>query len=194
MRKSNDSQNELLSALLDDELTAEELASFSNAFANDKALRGQMARYQQISQALQQQTTPMVDASPITERVHNALLDEPVVLAPFQAKTRQRQMPSGVKRVALGAALAATVAVIAIGLMPQLSPLQQALQPQYAATPAPQATFANASTQQAWDTLQPAVRQQLGRYLAEHNEFAGQLSIAKRPNAQINIISIRYAD
>lgn len=202
----DDSRLERLSAFLDGELSEQEQNALAEQLAGDKALRSQLTRFQSVSARLQKPDAFQVDASTVAEAVSARLQNEPTVLAPRQ-RTGFR-----VPRLALGAALAASVAAVAISVAPQLleSGVEPLPQDTFAFTPrlsvptvdattvalgggqADAEPIGNQGTPQRWKLLQPDQRNRLNKYLLEHNEFAGRLSVT-HPNAHVGFISSENA-
>lgn len=203
----NDSECEKLSAFLDGELSEQAQAGLVGRLAEQAELRSQLARFQAISAQLQQNEPPLVDASSVSEAVRRRVKDEPAVLAP-----RRRRPRIKVRKVALGTALAATVAGLAVSVAPQL------LDPGAEALPAENFAFAprlsvpevdatkvslggsvsgtaensDPGQKQRWKRLQPDVLLKLDRYLLEHNEFAGRHNVT-HPSAHVGFVSGKNA-
>jgi hypothetical protein len=200
---------EELSALADGEVDARSLDRWVRTLARDQEARARFARYRMISAQLASEEGAVVDASSIADRVASALADEPTVLAP-----RRRRSPLQLPRLALGAALAAGVAVLAVSVAPRfvapvddvptLSPVNA---PSYAfaprlSAPAEGITMValGATAQrpvmahevdtggQRWKVLSPVMRDKLARYLVEHNEVAGQIA-TQQPSAHLSYIT-----
>lgn len=208
-KSEQDTQLEKLSAFLDGELSEQEQNRLVDRLVSDAGLRNQLGRYQSISAQLQQDEPARVDASAIVERVSQSILDEPTVLAP-----RRQRSYSGVKRLAFGAALAAAVAAVAVSVAPQLlDPGVEALPPEtFAFAPRLSVPSVDATTvalggnlvsqsaeevaaeqpPQRWKLLEADVQTKLDKYLLEHSEFAGRLSVA-HPNAHVGFISNKNA-
>jgi len=202
----DDSRLERLSAFLDGELSEQEQNALAEQLAGDAMLRSQLTRFQAVSGLLQQKDAGQVDASSVADAVSARLENEPTVLAPRQRSSFR------VPRLALGAALAASVAAVAITVAPQLleSGVDPLPQDTFAFTPRlsvptvdattvslgggqPEATgLSTQGTAQRWKLLQPDQRSRLNRYLLEHSEFAGRLSVT-RPNAHVGFISSENA-
>lgn len=198
----HDDQREQLSALLDGELPPDRHQPLIDSLARDAALRAQMARYSRISAVLHQDEPPIVDASGVADAIHDALQHEPTVLAPKRPQTLN--MP----RVALGAALAAGVAVLSIVMAPQmLEPASELSAPEtFAFSPrlsVPEVDITRvalgnpesdaavpdvAPAPQRWKVLQPALREKLDSYFLEHNEFAARLGVS-HPNVHVGFLS-----
>lgn len=204
MTHSNDEQqHERLSAFLDDELTVAEQRQLAADLASDTDLQAQLTRYQRIGDAMRgADELAQIDASLIARQVSVALEDEPTILTP-----KRWRLPA-VPRLALGGAMAAAVAMVAVGIAPQLlsvneEPVQQetfAFSPKLSAPMLEATTVAlrheaatpmsnPALNDQQWKTLNPAMQKKLDRYLLEHNEYAGYAR-ASGPASHIGFVSL----
>ncbi|WP_043107804.1 sigma-E factor negative regulatory protein [endosymbiont of unidentified scaly snail isolate Monju] len=206
---------ERLSAFLDGELSAREMERMAAELAGDRGARQRYERYAQVAAHIAGDGYSRVDASGIAERVSQALNDEPAILAPRQWRDALR-----VPRLALGAALAAGVAVLAVAVAPQMIGIQESapLLPEtqtFAFAPhlsVPADGFRTVSLQTLpvyrrplaaeraatqpvmaghWKTLKPAMREKLVRYLLQHNEVAGQIA-AQQPSAHLSFVSNQH--
>jgi negative regulator of sigma E activity len=207
---------ERLSAFLDGELARHEMKRVAAELASDRGARQRYERYAQIAAHISGDGYSRVDASGIAERVSQALSEEPTVLAPRQWRDALR-----VPRLALGAALAAGVAMVAVAVAPQMIGVQEttpltpetqtfAFAPRLSvpadgfrtvslqATPThhrPLAAESVAAAQPAvaghWKTLKPEMRDKLVRYLLQHNEVAGQIA-AQQPSAHLSFVSNQH--
>jgi anti-sigma factor RsiW len=196
-------QIEKLSAFLDGELSEQEQNTFTQELSADRELQAQLMRFQVVSAQLHREETSWVDSSPVADLVSARLENEPTVFAP-----RKHRPGFKVPRMAIGAALAATVAAVAVSVAPQLlesgsEPLPQetfAFSPRLS-VPAVDATrvalgnmrpeaqeAAPGGDAQRWKLLQPDQQHRLNEYLLEHNEFAGRLSVTN-PNVHVGFIS-----
>lgn len=198
----HDEEREQLSALLDGELQENRQHALIDRLSENPALRSQLARYGRISAVLHQDEPPRVDATGVVDAVHAALQHEPTVLTP------KRQHAPNVPRIALGAALAAGVALLSILVAPQLlepgkdlsTPETFAFSPHLSvpdvdiarvALGSNQALDANTGVEtapQRWKVLQPALRDKLDSYLLEHNEFAARLGVS-HPSVHVGFVS-----
>jgi sigma-E factor negative regulatory protein RseA len=180
----NERQAELASVLLDGELDQEEQARAVSALlgAGDEALE-RFGRYRLIGDVMRGESAVL--STSVVRNVREVLQDEPVVLAP-----RSRAVPRWM-RPAAGLAVAASVAVGAVMVAPQLlSPGQpggQAVQtaaelprPDVAptlvaagssATRDPQGRFGQ------WQALDRELEERLNRLVIEHHEFGGRTGV-----------------
>ncbi len=149
---------ERVSCCMDDELSADEHMAVSRVVLDDPELSAVWARYQRVRRLLQHDTTP--DVSDVAARVQQALAAEPTVFAPVaqrlqRAPRRRWQM-----------AFAASVALLAIGLVPQWmfveAPDQALLPPAY-----------------------------LNRYLSEHHAYLGASHVTQ-PNAGGALMAVHH--
>lgn len=157
---------EQVSCLVDGELSTEDHLTVGQAVLEDATMHASWARYQQIRQVLQHDTAP--DAAGVAARVQQALAAEPTVFAPAaagrsRAPRRRWQM-----------ALAASVALLAIGLAPHWMA---------ADSPPDQVPVAQVS---APESTPPAY---LSRYLAEHHAYLGASHVTQ-PNS--GVMAVRY--
>ena len=208
---------ERLSAFLDGELPAREMEHMTTELAGDRGARQRYQRYAQVVAHITGSGYSRVDASGIAERVSQALNNEPSILTPRQWYDALR-----VPRRALGATLAAGVAVLVVAVVPQMIGMQESapLLPEtqiFAFAPhlsVPADGFRTASLQILpghrrplpaeraadgpplvmghWKSLKPAMREKLVRYLLQHNEVAGQIA-ARQPSAHLSFVSDQHA-
>jgi hypothetical protein len=206
---NDDILTEGLSSLADDEVSEGSVSDWIRLLASDEAARERFARYRLIGAHLAGEDSVRVDASGVANRVRASLQEEPAILAP-----RRRPRLLHVPRLALGTALAAGVAVLAVAIAPRLIGVQQPAalpdSPSFAFAPrlsvptdgitmvalGPQRQLPARSGAiqpgQRWKVLAPAVQQKISRYLLEHNEVAGQIS-AQRPSAHLGYVSTHDA-
>lgn len=95
-----------LSALLDDELGYHESLSLMGRLESDRELSARLHRYAVVKECMKSRN-PLVPDGGFVDRVHAALAEEPVVLAP-----RTLRKPVGEKAATY--AIAASMAVIAL--------------------------------------------------------------------------------
>lgn len=174
--------NEQLSALCDDELGRDEYALALRRLGRDGEARARLARYHLIRDSLHGNLPPR-GAGTLAARVAAALEQEP----PLQAS---RRLGAGWLKPVAGAAVAATVALAALLLVPSGGPPQpggsalQAGSPQHARLAGAELPAASlqvrsdrnrgtqlvSSSAQGWDRLEPAARQRLRGLLVNHSE------------------------
>lgn len=173
--------NERLSALLDDELDAAALRDVMGRMREDEELRARWSRYQLMSDVLQgHRFVPQADR--LHERVARALENEPVVLAPKSGKGI-----SVLKKQLLGAAIAASVAAVAILVVQQppdstLPATETRMAQPFASAPPVQGTQGPSSVARLASTGQAAAVtrgtsgtmqwERLNSYLVNHNEYS----------------------
>lgn len=102
---------ELVSALMDGELDAEERARALDLLARDPALAESWRRWQLVRSTLKHEASDAIDLS---GRVAASLADEPAILAP--SALRRPAAPAWRRRALVGSALAACL-TLGIGLM-----------------------------------------------------------------------------
>ena len=158
----NETLNEQISALVDDELVAAEQALLIRRLAGDPELRQRLSRYQLISDALRDDLPRHVDPG-FQMRVHAALRQEPPVLA-------ARSGLAVLLKPAAGLAIAASVAVVAVLSLQSIHQENTGSASVVATAPA-QDRYIRAADQPI-PVQAPAAEQNLDIYLVNHNEFA----------------------
>jgi len=175
MNQGNEQIREALSALADGELDGAEVDHAVEATAGDDALRRAWARYHLGGDALRR-ALPDAGGTDVADRVRAALRAEP---APARAGAAARVRRAGTGplaralRPAVGLALAASVAVVAV------IALREAREPELA--PPPVASVAPVAEQGApggvqavaklrWNVDRPALEERLNGYLVNHSE------------------------
>ncbi len=164
---------EQLSCFMDGELSVDDQLILSRAVLSDAVLHESWARYQYVRQSFQHEEAP--DASGVAARVQQALVSEPIVFAPMVSK------PPRTTNHRWRKAVAASVALLVIGLVPQWMSMQ-AVQP--GLLPVAQV----ASSEQQKTQLPPAY---LNRYLSEHHAYLGASHVTQ-PNVRSSLMTVRY--
>lgn len=173
MSDIKDPKLEAFSELLDGESASSTHKSLLDALADDGVARASLARYRMIGDVLRGEDT-RCDALGIADRVRDRLQREPVVLAPRPAKATPR-IPRWWQPAA-GLAIAASVALLAVGLVPRLisdSPDAAPASVQVVGVPVASPVFVSA-TGTHWRHSEPAQESRLTTYLADHSEAASQ--------------------
>lgn len=172
----SDDKLEAYSALLDGESELSEHKPLLDTLAEDAAARARLARYRMIGDGLRGEPV-RADALGIADRVREQLQREPVVLAP-----QVRRSKPGITRIprwwqpAAGLAIAASVALLAVGLMPKLlsdAPEQAPTSVQVVGVPVASPVFVSANGSY-WSHNYPVKESRLTSYLADHSEVASQ--------------------
>mgnify|MGYP001819477231 FL=1 len=194
----NDKQSELTSALLDGELDPEaQEHAISSILSAGRQELDRFGRYRLIGDVMRGESN--IGASSVAERVHEALIDEPVVLAPPVRRPRQWLRPVA------GLAVAASVATAAVFVAPQLmtqtddrgGTVQVANVPQVTVAPVLVAAGGSANTQAAsrtepgemrWQALNKNLENRLNRLVIEHHEFGGRTGV-NGPVPHIGLVS-----
>lgn len=174
-------QNELLSALVDGELTGNELEQALQLLSTNEIARAQFQRHQLVSDVLHGHVLHNQSVN-LTDRIADALRDEPalIILAKHKAKTFVIPFPAQFWKQATGLALAASVGALAvIGVMNQS---QNQLMPASSniiasVEQAPAAPIMVAGKGNRWTVSEPEVEDRLNTYLVNHNEYAGASSV-----------------
>ena len=173
---------EKLSAYLDDELHETQTRLLDQQLLTDEHLRSKLHRYALISETIKGNCNHC-NAEGVAEAVHAALKQEPTIIAP--ASVRQKPA-SQWKTYVGGAAIAATVAALAVLNISSLSPEQGDLE-QFPVTvevsPTTALPFAAGLSQRAstkWTTAQsssPEIEDELNRFLIDHSEYTTQSGV-----------------
>jgi len=156
---------EKLSALIDGELEAAELAALLDQLRREPALRQEYGRYIQI-----QATIHGEDGPDVANRVWAQLDGEPAILAP----TRHKGVGAGftpARKFVAGLAVAATVAGIAVGSLSWFSPVKTPAPTLVASAPNPTDYVRTSGTR--WQVNDPKLADDLNVYLVEHGGYAG---------------------
>jgi sigma-E factor negative regulatory protein RseA len=161
----NEQTRTKISALVDDEVEADELARLGKEIAGSGELRELYGRFQLIGDALRgEKVDPRFMR--VADRVRARLADEPTVLAP----PKRRWSGPWLKPLA-GAAVAASVLAAAVLLLP---PVVGPQLPQQVATlkHAPGQGGYAGSGGTRWDLGKPGVQSKLNGYLVNHRNRA----------------------
>mgnify|MGYP001815065086 FL=1 len=170
--------HEQLSALVDDELDAAEQALLLRQIGADAVLRERLARYQLISDSLQNHLPPRLDVG-FYSSVHAALQDEPAV------HVEASRFAGMVKPVA-GLAVAASVAVVAVLSLQSV----RNEDPSSPVASAPVAQDYLRAEIKAPPAASPHAPQGLNAYLVNHNEYAvnrGMLPYVRLVGHEMNV-------
>jgi len=159
--------NEKISALLDGEVTATEMDSLLNELRQKPELRKQWGRYARIQSNLHGD-----DGTDIADRVWEALQDEPAILAPGKSRFTSNPL---VRKYAAGLAVAATVAMAAVGSLNWYGPQFSSQAPILAKAPQQSDYIRTSGTH--WQVDDPKLEDDLNMYLVEHGGYAGSSSM-----------------
>jgi sigma-E factor negative regulatory protein RseA len=172
--------HEQLSALVDDELDAAEQALLLRQIGADEMLRERLARYQLISDALQNHLPPRLDVG-FHNSVQAALQEEPAVHV-------ESSRFAGVAKPVAGLAIAASVAVVAVLSLQSVRHESPSSTPAMASAPVVQDYLrAEIKTPTA---ASPHAPQNLNAYLVNHNEYAvnrGMLPYVRLVGHEMNV-------
>jgi len=175
---------EALSALIDGELPVDEAGDLIARLGRDRVLRARWARFHTQRSALEGAVSPCLGAG-FSERVRTATEAEPTVLAPGALGRRPRAWA----RPLAGLAIAASVAVLAVGALLALQApapggadglmvSREARALGAGGLEAPAAAVERVAapaglTLADHDAASAAVRERMGIYLANHAQYAG---------------------
>ena len=158
-------ERERLSALLDGQLAEQDAAIEIRKLIKLKDSSEHWYRYHLIGDAIRQELGPVVDPL-LVERLGKRLEQEPVVFAP-SALPRKR---GNWHKPAAGVAIAASVAIMAVTLAPQLI---NPPAPEQVAAQIPNQDIYVAEDGTRWALLKkPKVESRLNNYLVNHQEYA----------------------
>ncbi|MES9900104.1 MAG: sigma-E factor negative regulatory protein [Sedimenticola sp.] len=167
-----DEIREQLSALLDDELAHHETQALLDRLQDDDDLHDSLDTYQLISDVMRGEGTRLSPAG-IAGAIREQIKSEPAIIAApahghvSKAEGRVHHWA----KPAVGAALAASVAVMAVYLLPQIQGVADGGGVQIVASSANAPYLERTATR--WKNLSgPKVESQLNRYLVDHNEFS----------------------
>jgi len=162
---------ERLSALIDSELSQSIMAETLSSLKQSPELRGTWDRYHLIGDALRGEGF-RESADGIARGVREQVLAEPPIVArpiPIsRTKLRDRLL-----RPMAGAAIAASVAALAVVTLPKLTGETPTADPvQIASNPPAPVSYANQSGTRWKNLTEPALQSKLNRYLENHSEYA----------------------
>lgn len=166
---------ELVSALVDGQLTGSELEQALELIANDNTAREAFMRYQQASDILHGYTRS-INLSPLdlTSRISAALNDEPAYSMAIENKSTAKliRFPQNFWKQATGLAMAASIGALAVvGVVQQQSATNNIPVASVIANEAP-ATMVS-QTSNRWTVAEPEIEDRLNTYLVDHNEYVG---------------------
>lgn len=168
---------EMLSALVDGQLSGQELDTALALIASDSAARSDFLRYQQSSDFIHGYTRGAVDKPiDLTQRISAALATEPAYKASPLRKANILRFPARLWKQAGGLAVAASIGALAVvGVNNQPGFQQQDAAIAAIESVAPQT--ARVTTQVAnqvnrWTVGEPEVEDRLNSYLVDHSEYS----------------------
>lgn len=165
---------ELVSALVDGQLTGSELEQALELISNDSSAREAFMRYQQASDILHGYTRSITQ-NPIelTSRISAALDVEPVYSMVTEAKSSAKllRLPKNFWKQATGLAMAASVGALAVvGVVQQQSGIDNI---PVAGVVANESPVTMLSQSNRWTVAEPEIEDRLNNYLVDHNEYVG---------------------
>lgn len=165
---------ELVSALVDGQLTGNELEQALALVNNDRHAREAFMRYQQASDILHGYTRSITQHPiDLTSRISAALDGEPVYTIKTEASSSKKllRFPKNFWKQATGLAMAASVGALAvIGVAQQQSGMDNL---PVASMVADEAPISITSRSNRWTVAEPEVEDRLNNYLVDHNEYVG---------------------
>jgi sigma-E factor negative regulatory protein RseA len=163
----NERTGETLSSLVDDELAAEALAGALDSLEGDPSLREVWGRFQLASDAIRGEPIS-AQCHQIASRVRQHLAAEPVSLIPRKSR---RGWPVRLEP-ALGYALAASAALVAVFALPPLFEDRSGPGARLADQALPLARDVLHDPGVRWSQGRPALESKLNGYLVNHQEYA----------------------
>jgi len=164
---------ELVSALVDGQLTGKELDQVLALINSDPKARETFIRYQQTSDVLHGYTRSLNQHSTtLISGVSAAVREEPAYSKTTSGKSKSKILafPQTVWKQATGLAIAASVGALAVvGVVQQQSDVSSI--PVASAVSSEAATLVSQSNR--WTVGEPEVEDRLNNYLVDHNEYAG---------------------
>ncbi|MFW5450795.1 MAG: sigma-E factor negative regulatory protein [Methylophagaceae bacterium] len=171
-------RNELLSALVDGELQADELEQALQILTTDQQAKQQLQRYQCSSDVLHGYGS-MGQTINLTERIASALANEPSLsnVSPSKQKAQVLTFPQQFWKQTASLAIAASVGALAVmGVMTQ--PQSQLVPaPQLAAVEQAAEIMMTAQSANRWTVSEAEVEERLNTYLLDHNEYTGASNV-----------------
>lgn len=167
--------NEILSALVDGELTGNELDQALHLLSTNEQARLQMQRYQFVSDVMNGYATNNLNID-LTKKVSMALTDEPVFSQTSTTKPKAMiiPLPKRFWQQAAGLAVAASVGALAVvGVMTQPQNPTVPMMPLASIDTPAQVVVVETHTGNRWTVGEPEVADRLNTYLVDHNEYAG---------------------
>ena len=168
-----DKLNEQVSALLDNELSDSEIASVLTELNHEHGLRQKWDRYHLIGDVMRGEPVQL-RATEISDRVRHLVDSEPAIISKPKRGGMSSRKSFWTKPLA-GAALAASVATVAVISAPGFLGLDEPARPQLTATNISTTTPVNRQNISGtrWKNLtEPSHETRLNGYLVDHSEHA----------------------
>ncbi len=117
-------KSEKLSAMVDGEVLADEVAATLSSLSNDEMLRDRWGRYHLMGDAIRGETATLGAVS-IADRVREQIADEPALFSPAASRANKPTWRAQWMQYIAGAAIAASVTMMAVMVVPNfISPEQ----------------------------------------------------------------------
>ena len=161
---------ERISALLDSELPTRDTEETLTRLGDDTGLRDCWDRYHLIGDLMRGEGVRPT-AEGVAEAVRARVADEPPMIAAPRVPNTIRTQPAWLRPLT-GAAIAASVAALAVYSVPRFSEegVQNSAPLQVASAPVPINDYAPSGNR--WRNLAPGVESKLNDYLVDHSEYA----------------------
>jgi sigma-E factor negative regulatory protein RseA len=162
-------EHERLSALVDNEITEDEISLEIKKLSSNQVNRDLWSRYHLIGDTMRGETGPLYDSG-LARAISRRIEEEPVVLAPAPLKRRRNLR----KRSYTGLAVAASLAAVAVVMAPQMINPEGSEAPTVSVAdqqrPETQTLYV-AEDGTRWELLKkPKVESRLNAYLVNHQE------------------------
>lgn len=168
---TNDTE-ERLSALIDSELSPAITADTLSRLKQAPDLRKTWDRYHLIGDAIRGEGIRL-SAEGIAESVRARVLEEPAILVSPVPFDTTKKLRNRVLRPLAGAAIAASVAALAVFMLPRLTGELPAAGPVQVVSKSPPPVSYDGQAGTRWKNLaEPALESKLNRYLENHSEYA----------------------
>jgi sigma-E factor negative regulatory protein RseA len=178
-------KSERLSAIVDGEVLADELSATLSSLSSDEASRQCWGRYHLIGDAIRGESVTLGAVS-IADRVREHIADEPAIFSPAASRENRPTWRSQWMQYAAGAAIAASVTMMAVMVVPNFVTPEQGGVSQVAKSTAPssqailkqptQPYYAEQSRANRpaieWDLGKPGVGTQMNPFFVNHKEYA----------------------
>jgi len=165
---------ELVSALVDGQLTGSELEQALELINKDSSAREAFMRFQQASDVLHGYTRSITQAPlELTSRISAALEAEAVYSIDAQQNSTAKllRFPKNFWKQATGLAMAASVGALAVvGVVQQQTGFDNV---PIASVVANESSATMASQSNRWTVAEPEIEDRLNNYLVDHNEYVG---------------------
>lgn len=167
--------NEMLSALVDGELHAEELEYTLQLIDSDQQAKLTLQRYQLISDVLNDHVASNYTLQS-TSYILAALAAEPAHQSTAKHKAKIIAFPKQMIKQLTGLAIAASVGALAV-ISVVTTETQTMVDVPIASVASPESRTIMAESGNRWTVGEPEIADRLNTYLVDHNEYAGAAGV-----------------